>query len=113
MSYFAVIREAGPAWTDGNGIGEQPAVSDHAAFMNVLADQGFVLFGGPLAGSERGRLRVLLIVNAGSEAEIQRRLADDPWVRTEQLLTVSIEPWNIFVGAERLSSAPAATNAAA
>jgi uncharacterized protein YciI len=113
MSYFAVIREAGPAWTDGNGISEQPGVSDHAAFMNALADQGFVLFGGPLAGSEHGRLRVLLIVNAGSTAEIQRRLADDPWARTEQLLTVSVEPWNIFVRAERLSATPAAANAAA
>src|SRR5215216_6654390 len=111
MSYFAVIREAGPAWTDGKGISEQPAVSDHGAFMNALADQGFVLFGGPLAGSEHGRLRVLLIVNAGSEAEIHRRLADDPWVRTEQLLTMSVEPWNIFIGAERLSSTPAAASA--
>jgi uncharacterized protein YciI len=107
MSYFAVIREAGPAWTDGKEISEQPAMSDHAAFMNALADEGFVLFGGPLAGSERGRLRVLLIVDADSEAEIQRRLAVDPWVSTEQLLTVSVEPWNIFVGAERLSSTPA------
>ncbi len=74
---------------------------------------GFVLFGGPLAGSEHGRLRALLIVNADSEAEIHRRLADDPWVPTEQLVTTSIEPWNIFVGAERLSTAHAATGAAA
>src|SRR6266498_2623495 len=108
MSYFAVIREAGPAWTDGKGISEQPAVSDHTAFMNALADQGSVLCAGPLAGSEHGRLRVLLIVNADSEAEIQRRLADDPWARTEQLVTMSVEPWNIFVGAERLSATPAA-----
>ena len=112
MSYFAVIREAGAGWTDG-GITAQPGVSDHAAFINALADQeGFVLFGGPLAGTEHGRLRALLIVDAGSEAEIHRRLADDPWVRTEQLVTTSIEPWNIFVGAERLSSARAAAGAA-
>ena len=51
MSYFAVIREAGPAWAAG-GISEQPAVADHAAFMNALADEGFVLFAGPLAGTE-------------------------------------------------------------
>jgi uncharacterized protein YciI len=113
MSYFAVIREAGPAWTDGKGISEQPAVSDHTAFMNALADQGFVLCAGPLAGSEHGRLRVLLIVNADSEAEIQRRLADDPWTPTDQLQITSIEPWNVFVGAERLSSTRAATSAAA
>ncbi len=105
MSLFAVIREAGAAWTDGQGINEQPAVSEHAAFMNALAEQEFVLFGGPLAGSEHGRARVLLIVNAESEDEIHRRLADDPWVPTEQLLTVTIEPWKILVGAERLSSA--------
>jgi len=112
MSYFAVIREAGPAWTDGKGISEQPAVGDHGAFMNGLADQGFVLCAGPLAGSEHGRLRVLLIVNADSEAEIQRRLADDPWTPTDQLQVTSIEPWNVIVGAERLSSTPAATSAA-
>ena len=106
MSYFAVIREAGPAWTDGKGISEQPAVSDHAGFMNALADQGSVLCAGPLAGSENGRVRVLLIVNADSEAEIQRRLADDPWTSTDQLQITSIEPWNVFVGAERLASSP-------
>jgi uncharacterized protein YciI len=113
MSYFTVIREAGPAWTDGNGITEQPAVSDHANFMNALADEGFILFGGPLAGSEHGRLRALLIINADSEAEIHRRLADDPWVPIKQLVTTSIEPWSIFVGAERLSAAHAAIGMAA
>jgi uncharacterized protein YciI len=98
MSYFAVIREAGPAWTDGEGIAGQRAVSDHAAFMHALADEGFVRLGGPLAGTEAGRLRVLLIVDAQSEADIDRRLADDPWARTEHLVTVSVEPWTIFEG---------------
>jgi uncharacterized protein YciI len=102
VSYFAVTREAGPAWTAGQGITGQPGVGDHAAFMNALADQGFVLFGGPLAGSEHGRVRALLIVKADSEAEIHRRLADDPWVSSGQLLTVSVEPWKILVSAERL-----------
>ena len=104
MSYFAVIREAGPAWSDG-GIADQPAMSDHAVFMNALAADGFVVLAGPLAGTERGRLRVLLIVSADSEAEIQRRLADDPWTMSERLEIASIEPWNVFVGAERLASA--------
>jgi uncharacterized protein YciI len=102
VSLFAITREAGSAWKAG-GIFQQPLVTDHAAFMNALADQRFVLFGGPLAGTEQERVRVLLILDADSEAEIQRRLADDPWVATEQLRTVSIEPWKILVGAERLS----------
>jgi uncharacterized protein YciI len=106
VSAFAVIREAGPAWADG-GIYGQPGASEHAAFMNALADEGFILLAGPLAGTEHGRVRVLLIVNAEDEDEIHRQLADDPWIPTEQLVTVSIEPWQILVGAERLPSGQA------
>jgi uncharacterized protein YciI len=108
VSYFAVVREAGPAWAAG-GIFEQPALDDHAAFMNALTDEAFVLFGGPLAASEDGRVRVLLIVAADSEAEIHRRLADDPWALTDQLRLVSTEAWKILAGAERLSSSRART----
>jgi uncharacterized protein YciI len=97
VSHFAVIREAGPGWTV-DGIFDQPAVDEHAAFMKALAEGGFVIFGGPLAGSEHGRVRVLLIVDAESDAEIHHRLADDPWVPTRQLVTVSIEPWKLLVG---------------
>ena len=107
MSLFAVIRDAGPSWTAGKGAFEQPAVNDHAAFMNRLADDGFVLFAGPLAGSERDRIRVLLIAEAASETDIHRRLADDPWLRAQRLVTTSVEPWNLLVGAERLGAQPA------
>ena len=72
--------------------------------MNALADDGFVLFKGPLAGTEHGRLRALLVIDAESEGEINRRLADDPWASTEQLVIMSIEPWGILVGAQRLSA---------
>jgi uncharacterized protein YciI len=83
-------------------------VNEHAAFMTTLANEGFIQFAGPLAGSEHGRIRVLLIADAASESEIHRRLADDPWAATQRLLTKSVEPWNLLVGAERGSEAQAA-----
>jgi uncharacterized protein YciI len=101
VTLFTVVREAGPAWLDG-GIFDQPAVSEHAAFMNTLAEDGLVVFGGPLGGTETGRVRVLLVAHAGSEAEIRSRLADDPWERADRIVTVSAEPWRILVGDERL-----------
>ena len=104
MSHFAVLREAGPEWTDGKGAFEQLSVEDHTAFMNALANEGFVLSAGPLSGTEQGRIRVLLIVDAADEGEIQRRLADDPWALSQRLVTVTIEPWNVIVGAERFTS---------
>ena len=102
MKLFAVTREAGPAWIDGKGAYEQVAVDEHAAFMNDLADEGLVLFAGPLAGSESGRIRVLLIAAAAEAADIRRRLADDPWETTDRVVTTTIEPWNLLVGADRL-----------
>ena len=105
MSYFAVTRTAGPAWADGKGIFEQPDVDDHATFMNTLAERGSVLFAGPLAGTEHGRIRVLLIMDVTDEAEVHRLLADDPWARAERIVVVSVEAWNVFVGAQRLTAA--------
>jgi uncharacterized protein YciI len=107
VSYFAVIRDAGPAWTDGKGAFEQPDVDKHAAFMNALADEGIVLFAGPLAGSEQGRIRALLVVDTDNEAVIRDRLAADPWTKAQRLVTTSVEQWNIIVRNDRLPAAAA------
>ena len=55
MSLFAVNREAGPAWMDGTGAFDQSGAT-HAAFMNGLAEEGFILAAGPLAGTESSRI---------------------------------------------------------
>jgi uncharacterized protein YciI len=101
MSLFAVTRAAGPGWAPG-GIFDQPAVHEHASFMNGLADAGFLFLAGPLAGSESGRVRVLLIVDAEDEVAVHRRLSEDPWAGPDRLRVVSIEPWKVVVGADRL-----------
>lgn len=104
MSYFAVIREAGPAWHDGNGAFEQPGADEHAVFMNALADEGLILFAGPVDGTQEGRFRVLLVADAANQAEIERRLAKDPWVKSQMLVTTSVDPWMLVIGADRLAS---------
>ena len=103
MGMFAVTREAGSGWIDGKGAFEQPEVDDHAAFMNALADAGFVQLAGPLAGSEQGRIRALVIVDADDETDIHRRLAGDPWAVAQRLVTTSVVPWLLVVGTERLT----------
>jgi uncharacterized protein YciI len=105
VSYFAVIREAGPGWTSGRGAFDQPDVDDPAAFMSALADEGILLFAGPLAGSERDRVRVLLVVDAEDEATFRDRLEADPWTAARRLVISSIEPWNVIVGADRIAVA--------
>jgi uncharacterized protein YciI len=102
VTYFAVTREAGPAWIDELGAFEQPAVAEHTAFMNALADEGVVRCAGPLSGTEHGRIRVLLIMAADDEDEVRRCLADDPWAKTDRLVTPRVEIWNLLVGNDQL-----------
>jgi uncharacterized protein YciI len=85
MGYFAVTRNAGPGWSDGKGAFEQLKAGEHASFMKKLAEEGFLMFAGPLAGSEADRIRILLMVSAETEAEVRDWLADDPWARSQQL----------------------------
>jgi uncharacterized protein YciI len=107
VTYFAVIREAGTAWTDGLGAFEQPGVNDHATFMNALTEDGFVLFAGPVDGTEAGRIRALLIVQATDDAEIRDRLAGDPWSVSGHLDIASVQSWNVIVGEARLTTSSA------
>ena len=104
MTRFVVHREAGPGWTSGKGALDQPGVAEHSAFMTELAEQGFLLLAGPLDGTERDRIHALLVVEAAGEADIHARLAFDPWQGADKLRTVRIQPWNVFVGAERLAA---------
>jgi uncharacterized protein YciI len=101
MSYFVVIRETGPAWDTAKGLREQDAWDEHADFINAASADGLVLLGGALGGGGS----FLLMLNAESEAEIRRRLDDDPWTRMGLLRIASIEPWEQLTGPDLIAAA--------
>jgi uncharacterized protein YciI len=76
---------------------EQKEWAEHAVFMNRLAEEGFVVLGGPLGDGSR----ILLIVKATSKSAIEARLADDPWTPMRLLRISRIEPWEILLGNTR------------
>ena len=94
MTCFAVILEHADAWDASRGLREQDAWDEHAAFMDALVDDGFVVLGGPL-GDDR---RVLLVVEADAEDAVAARLAADPWWSMGLLRLVDIQPWQILLG---------------
>jgi uncharacterized protein YciI len=95
MGYFVVINEQGPAWVPSRPMREQEKWAEHAAFVNGLLDDGFVVLGGPIPGAPIHRAR--LIVRSSSEEAVRARLADDPWMRMGLLQNVSIEGWDVLV----------------
>ncbi|HTB40666.1 MAG TPA: hypothetical protein VK777_26490 [Reyranella sp.] len=91
---FAVIRARGPRWNDSQPLEGQEDWRPHADYMNALVAGGFMLLGGPLAGTRD----VLLIVRAGNAAEVEARLAADCWTVKNLLITRQITPWELRLG---------------
>jgi uncharacterized protein YciI len=98
VPYFVVISEQGPTWADSVDMRQQDDWAGHASFMNGLADEGFVVLGGPIDRSTRHSAR--LIVRADSEGEVRDRLARDPWAQTGVLTTKSVEEWEVLLGGD-------------
>jgi uncharacterized protein YciI len=92
---FAVTLENGPDWNRAHGRREQEAWDEHAAFMDGLVDDGFIVIGGPI-GEVEGE-RTMHAIEAASEQEIRDRLAQDPWARMGLLRVAKIEPWTIWL----------------
>lgn len=94
MSHFVVLRNRGPAWDHARPMTEQDRWPEHAAFLNKLADEGFVVLGGPIGNGHQ----ILLVIDAESEAEIRARIDEDPWTPMNLLPISSVQPWQILLG---------------
>jgi uncharacterized protein YciI len=100
--YYAVTRVRGENWDAKLSMREQEQWDEHARFMDALADEGFVVLGGPLDNGEK----VLLIINAESRQAIEARLADDPWTPMGLLPIAKVERWKILLGASKPAQEP-------
>lgn len=97
MPYFAIVRERGAAWNWSVPMRRQAEWKAHADFMDRLADEGFILAGGPL-GTEDEAPRVLHVVAASEKQEVEAKMAADPWTLMGLLRTVSLDPWTVLLG---------------
>jgi uncharacterized protein YciI len=95
--YYLVERGKGPLWDHSGGRREQDGWAEHAAFMDALVAEGFIVLGGPIGEGDDGD-NTLLVVDADDEAVVRARLAEDPW--PEEILTIeSIRPWTVWLRA--------------
>ncbi|HEU5180530.1 MAG TPA: YciI family protein [Candidatus Polarisedimenticolia bacterium] len=92
--WYVVLRTRGARFNEAVPLEEQIEWKEHAAFMDALVEEGFVVLGGPLEGTRDA----LLVVHAGDPQEIERRLGADPWVKSGILIPKQISPWRIRLG---------------
>jgi uncharacterized protein YciI len=92
--HYVVEEAKGPGWDHTRRRREQVGWDEHAAFVDALTDEGFIVLGGPI-GEDEGD-NVLLVVNADGEDTVRGCLARDPW--TDNVLRIeSIRPWSIWL----------------
>jgi len=97
MASFAVILVHGPGWDSARPIREQDGWDEHAAFMDGLVDDGFIVVGGPLGPGDR----TLHLVEAADERQIRARFGEDPWAAADLLRVGSVEPWALWLDGRR------------
>jgi hypothetical protein len=90
MMFLVVLRRSGPQYDHSKPLEEQSGWNEHAAFMDGLVEDGFIVLGGVL-GDE---VRTAHAVEAASEEEVRETLARDPWSGSH-LAVDSIDRWTI------------------
>lgn len=96
MPHFVVVNEQGPAWENSRPMRDQKEWNEHAAFMNALESERFIVLGGPLRNYSKHR--TLLICNAPNEQVVRTKLAEDPWMIAGMLRIIDLYSWEILLG---------------
>ena len=99
MAFFVALRRTGPKWDPSLRLERQSDWKIHADLMDALVEEGFVVLGRPLADEHR----VVLAVEADSEAAVRETLARDPWSQTH-LLVDSVDRWTIRLDGRRVAA---------
>ena len=90
MMFLVILRRSGPEYDHSRPLEDQSGWLEHAAFMDGLVEDGFIVLGGVL-GDE---VRTAHAVEAVSEEAVRETLDRDPWSGSH-LVVDSIDPWTI------------------
>jgi uncharacterized protein YciI len=90
---YMIVSSAGVNRDLAKGTREQRYWDEHAAFIDGLVDEGFILLGGPLV-DEGG---AILVVYAEDEREVREKMKNDPWYVHGILTLESVKRWDIFI----------------
>jgi uncharacterized protein YciI len=93
---FVVNQIRGAAWDARKPIRSQTLWNEHAALMDQLTADGFIVLGGPLGDPEG---EAMLVVNAPDEETVKSTLAKDAWRGSGHLTQPKIQRWTIFLEA--------------
>ena len=90
--WHVVVTRTGPDWNPDVPLRKQAGWDEHAAFMDGLVEDGFIVLGGPL----HDEVRVVHVVSAESEEQVRETFARDNWAGSV-LNVESVDGWTILL----------------
>lgn len=97
-TFFIVNQVRGRAWEASKPIRSQVLWDEHAAYMDQLTADGFIVLGGPLEDPDG---EAMLVIDAPDEETVHAVLAKDPWRDSGHLTVPRIQRWIIFLEAAK------------
>jgi uncharacterized protein YciI len=91
---FVAVNAHGPRWDANRPMEGQDGWDAHAAYMDALAGERFIVVGGPLEETSTA----MLVIRAESREQVEARLAADPWRRDGTLVLERLSTWQIRLG---------------
>lgn len=92
MPNFAVTLVHASDWDSRRPIREQARWADHAAFMDGLVEDAFIVVGGPLGDGEDH-----CTLLTPDEPTLRDRFARDPWAEMELMAVGSVARWSLWL----------------
>lgn len=92
---FVIIFKPGPKWIPGETVFKQP-LATHAHYMQMLYEQGKLLYAGPFLDDSGG----LAIVKVASDSELRELIAREP-ATLDQIFVAEVHPWHLSFNADR------------
>ena len=92
MAFYAVEYVYNPSMTETM----DEVRRTHRAFLSGLLEQGINIASGPLVGEIPG---ALILINAESQADVERILNEDPFYVAEVIQARLIREWNPVIRA--------------
>jgi uncharacterized protein YciI len=90
---FVVTLIKGHAWDEARPMRSQAHWTEHAALMDQLGEDGFIVLGGPIGDESRA----MLVMDAADESQVRSIFATDPWIQSGVREIQAIEPWTILL----------------
>lgn len=90
---FVVTLIKGHAWDEARRMRSQAHWTEHAALMDQLAADGFIVLGGPIGDESKS----LLVMDAADESQVRSVFESDPWIQSGVREIQAIEPWTILL----------------